>query len=559
MNSTLWRLGWRWLRLKPLAFVGVIGLAIGQLISVLLISPVFQGTSAANDQTGSIIGRAAIVIVLGLTSNAGLFLSHVVSARIANNAARHLRIELLELLYTRSHAYFTQSNSGTLHANLVLDSERLQKFFEMALGQLLPSVMISAGISVALLVLNTSLTLILLAAVPLLLLFHRYTVQPLRRQIRRRMQTYKTYSQDMLNVLQFITLTRMQTAETQEIKRQTLQINVLKHETETLSRQQALQLATQNATLLTIVGILLVVGGGQVTAGQATLGNLLAFNAIVIALRRYLQDALNAVPSVEDGYHALESLQRLIDDAPPEPYSGTRRHQLQGAISLRDVTYQYAAQTPILRGINLTFTPHTLTALVGANGSGKTTLVNLLLGLYRPQQGSLSADEQPYAELDMRYLRHQIGVLPQDPLLFDGTIFENITYGQPEASSEEVIAAAELASAHEFIQQLPQSYETLIGERGVRLSGGQRQRLALARVLLRQPKLLILDEPTNHLDEAATQRLIANVMHRENAPTTLIISHDPALARQADRVFILADGQLIANRSSTAIADRLPT
>ena len=154
----------------------------------------------------------------------------------------------------------------------------------------------------------------------------------------------------------------------------------------------------------------------------------------------------------------------------------------------------------------------------------------------------------------MRCLRQQIGVLPQDPLLFDGTVWENITYGMSGSSREQVVAAAEMASAHELIQQLPQGYESLIGERGVLLSGGQRQRIALARVLLRQPTLLILDEPTNHLDETSARQLIENLIPRlrsaqargENAPTTLIISHDTALARQADQLYILPEGQLIA-------------
>jgi len=390
-----------------------------------------------------------------------------------------------------------------------------------------------------------------------LLVFNRYSLQPLRRQIDRRMKAFKAYSRGTLAVLQLIALTRMQTAEIQETARQTVQIDALKRETEALSRQQAFQQAAQDAMLLTVVGVLLVIGGSQVTAGQTTLGSLFAFNVILLALRRYLQDALGATPALMDGYHALESLQQLIVHAPPEPYSGALRHQMHGAITLRDVTYRYSDHAPILHNVNLTLAPHTLTALAGANGSGKTTLVNLLLGLYQPQQGCLFADEHPYDELDISCLRRQIGVLPQDPLLFDGTVWENITYGMSEASTDQVVTAAEVALAHEFIQQLPQKYETLIGEHGVRLSGGQRQRIALARVLLRQPKLLILDEPTNHLDETAVQQLIENVMHRESAPTTLIISHDMALARQADQLYILSEGRLMASHPPAALAESL--
>jgi ABC-type bacteriocin/lantibiotic exporter with double-glycine peptidase domain len=175
-----------------------------------------------------------------------------------------------------------------------------------------------------------------------------------------------------------------------------------------------------------------------------------------------------------------------------------------------------------------------------------------LLGLYRPQEGSLLIDEHPFDDLEMDFLRRQIGILPQDPLLFDGTVWDNITFGMPEATLEQVDAAVEMASAQEVIKQLPNEYQTLIGEHGVRLSGGQRQRIALVRVLLRQPKFLILDEPTNHLDESATRQLIQNLVLRlhssqenpENTPTMLIISHDKELAYQADQIYTVSKGGL---------------
>ena len=559
MDLTLWRLGLQWLRLKPLTIVWVVGLAAGQCLSVLLIVQVFRGTMAFFTQAHPVAGRAAMMVALGVVSSAGLYFSRVVGSRIANKAARHVRIELLDLLYTRAYVYYARSNSGALHASLILDTERVQKMFEAIMGQVLPAIIIGIGISAVLIVLNPSLVLIMVCSAPLLFFFNRYSMQPLKKQMERRMQTFKSYSRATLAVLQLFTLTRVHTAESQETARQTIHIDALKTETEELSRQQALQQAAQNGMLLTIVGVLLVIGGSQVAAGRTTLSDLFAFNAILIALRRYVQDLLGASPALVDGYHGLGSLQQLIVHAPSEPYAGTLHCDIRGAVTLLDVTFHYADQPPILHGVNLTLAPHTLTAVVGPNGAGKTSLVNLLLGLYRPQQGSLLVDEHPYDELDMRFLRRQIGVLPQDPLLFDGTVLENITYGMSEISSEEVVAASEMASAHEFIQQLPKGYETLLGERGVGLSGGQRQRIALARVLLRRPKLLILDEPTNHLDEAAARQLIENLIprlrsaqvHAENAPTTLIITHDMRLAREADQIYLLPEGRLIQSSFSS--------
>jgi ABC-type multidrug transport system fused ATPase/permease subunit len=567
MKLSLWRLGLRWLRLNPLTAIGVIGLAVGQLVCILLIAMVFQSELAASLGANQIILRAAMMITLGLSSSAGLFLSRTASAHIANKAVRNLRIELLNLLYTRSYTYYARSNSGAIHATLVFDSERILKFFDIMLGQFLPAIVVGLGIGVALIWLNSTLVLILLLTAPFLLIFNRFSLQPLRRQAEKQVKSFKLFSQETLTALQLIPLTRMQTAENQEIKRLTKQIDSLKRETELFSRHQALRLASQEATLLIIVGLLLVIGGSQVDAGKTALGSLFAFNVILLALRRYFQDALASMPALMDGYHAIESLQKMISDAPPEPYSGIRCVSLPATISLRDVTYHYSDQNPILNKINLILAPHSVTALVGPNGSGKTTLVNLMLGLYRPQEGSLLINEHPYDEIDMDFLRRQVGILPQDPLLFDGTVWENITFGMPEATQEQVDAAVELASAMDIIKQLPDNYQTIIGEHGVRLSGGQRQRIALVRVLLRQPKFLILDEPTNHLDISATQQLIQNLVLRLHssqdnpvyAPTMLIISHDMDLAYRADQIYTVSKGGLkISHPSNSSTGSRKP-
>ncbi len=541
-----------WLRMKPIHIAAVLGLAAAQLLSILLIAHIFQSALALHLHLDDVWIRAGMMITLGVASSLGFYFSRTVSARLANNASTLLRIEMMEHLYTRAQAFFTRSHSGSLHNNLVLDIERLQKLYEAILGQILPAVVISLGVGIALIGLNPSLTLFLLSAGPIFLALNYAVLRILRKKMRRRIEEFKAYSRNTFSFLELIPLTRMQTAEEQEIQRQGGQIDSLKQATESLARQQALHLAFQNAMLLIVIGVFLVIGGSQVATNQTTLGNLLAYNVILIALRRYIQDALSATPLVVDGYHAVEALQELVESAPPEPYTGKLRPLLSGAFELRQVTFQYPERPPVIQECSLFLPPHTVTALVGPNGSGKTTLLNLLLGLYRPQSGMLYADDYPYDDLDIRTLRRQIGVLPQDPLLFGGTIRDNITYGLAVIDPEEMTAAAIAASAHEFIQQLPHGYDTLIGERGVRLSGGQRQRISLARVLLRKPKMLILDEPTNHLDTAAARQLIEHVVLRlqsspfftEKLPTTLIITHDMELAGLAENVYLISSGRL---------------
>jgi ABC-type bacteriocin/lantibiotic exporter with double-glycine peptidase domain len=198
----------------------------------------------------------------------------------------------------------------------------------------------------------------------------------------------------------------------------------------------------------------------------------------------------------------------------------------------------------VVRDVNLELRPGSSVAIVGPNGAGKSTVLYLILGFYRPLRGALRADGAAYDRLDLVELRRGIGVVMQHPTFFAGTVRENITYGYPEATDEEIAVAARLALADEFIQALPQGYDTPIGEGGLLLSGGEVQRIAIARALLRKPKLLILDEPTNHLESAAIHRLLDHLAALEPRPGVLIISHDREVLRYADVVHRLEDGTL---------------
>jgi ATP-binding cassette subfamily B protein len=206
----------------------------------------------------------------------------------------------------------------------------------------------------------------------------------------------------------------------------------------------------------------------------------------------------------------------------------------------------------VLHAVTLTIDPREIVGVVGLNGAGKTTLVHLILGLYRPQTGRLYADGRPFDELDMRDLRRQIGVVMQDPIIFPGTVMENIAYGCRETDVNRVVRAAELSMAHELVQTLSHGYDTAVGENGMLLSGGQRQRIAIARALVRQPRLLILDEPTTHLDQASVSRLIGNLSEMADRPAILVISHDTSVLRMAHRTHVLRDGRIVDTQYARA-------
>jgi len=221
---------------------------------------------------------------------------------------------------------------------------------------------------------------------------------------------------------------------------------------------------------------------------------------------------------------------------------------LHNEIRLERVSFGYDDR-PVLRDLSLTIPAGQHVAIVGPSGAGKSTLLNLLLRFWDPTEGRLLVDGQDLRDLQLASLRGQIGVVLQDPFIFDTTLRENIALGRPEATDAEIVAAARGARLHESISPLPAGYDTVVGERGVRMSGGQRQRLAIARALLRQPSLLILDEPTSALDAQTEREILDTLTELAQGRTTISITHRLSLAATADRIFVLADGRLVEQGS----------
>jgi ABC-type bacteriocin/lantibiotic exporter with double-glycine peptidase domain len=226
-------------------------------------------------------------------------------------------------------------------------------------------------------------------------------------------------------------------------------------------------------------------------------------------------------------------------------YSGTRRLAgFDGQITADNISFSYSS-TPLLAEVDFATEAGSWSVITGPSGSGKTTLLYLLLGIYRPHSGRLRADDEPYDEIDLGELRRQVAFVPQDPIVFSGTVLENITYGSAEVSEARARDAARLAKAHDFIMDLPEGYETVVGESGALFSGGQRQRITLARAFYRRPKLLLLDEPTNQLDDATAEALYDSLRSIPGSPAVVVVTHDDRAAlRYADHLYSLTAGRL---------------
>jgi len=513
----------------------------------LVIKHVFDADLHRGDATGVAIG-GAIVIVLYLVSSVLALWTRYTVLRASKSAIARLRCELLEKIYSLPRSFHDRFDSGVLHATIVQDSERLDVVANAALGQIVPAVVVAAGLAGVALALDPLLFALLVCAVPGMVLVKRRLGGALRAHTRVWQRAFDRFSAQTQLSLQARTLTEVQGAEREELGRGRARVEQLSAAgLEMAWRQGALSIA-QGAIVAVAAVLVLVVGGDAVAQGHLSTGVLLSFYAVVALLQGQIGTVTTLMPTVISGHESLDRLDAFLDVKVPPPYHGTKRIAFCGGVELRNVSFGYG-QAPLIRQLDLLIAPGEHVAIVGENAAGKSTIASLMLGLYHPWTGEILADGVPYDELDLRQLRGAFGVILEDPVILPGTIAQNIAYGRQGATRTDIERAATVAGVAPFVSRLPGGYETRLGQEGAILSAGQRQRLAVARALLGDPRLLILDEPTTHLDGAAVaefRSVLADLLCR---PTVITITHDEELARQADRVVYLRDGRLCQSAS----------
>jgi ATP-binding cassette subfamily B protein len=506
------------------------------------------GTHGIEHVNLTFLALFGVAVILGIATAARFYMVSWIGERVTAD----IRNAVYAHVVTQSPEFFETTQTGEVLSRLTTDTTLIQAVVGTSISLALRNFLLFIGGLVMLFItspLLSSIIIVMLVLVILPIILFGRRVRKLSRDSQDRIADASAVAGEILNAMPTVQAYTHEHIEAQRFA------NTVEHAFSTAMRRiRARSLLTMIAILLIFGAIVFVLwlGAQSVMQGEMTggkLGQFILYASIVAgaigALSEVLGEAQRAAGATERLLE-LMSVQSPIT-SPAKPLALPLEDTHGARITLQDVLFHYPSrpQTAALSHINLEIKAGETVALVGSSGAGKTTLFQLLLRFYDPQQGSISIDGVNIRDLDLHTLRDTIGIVPQDTVIFSANAMENIRYGKVDASDEDVIQAAKMAAAHEFIERLPEGYQSFLGERGVRLSGGQKQRIAIARALLKNPRLMLLDEATSALDaesERLVQQALESAMHGR---TTIIIAHRLATVQRADRIIVLEHGQVL--------------
>ncbi|MEH1854248.1 MAG: ABC transporter ATP-binding protein [Nostoc sp.] len=525
--------------------IGILGYVLATLVLInvagKLAIPFAQGNVVAIAQ---ITGSCALVFLVR-----GLFQSiqDMYMAKAALRVAFHLRQQVYAHLQKLNLSYFETAKAGDLSYRLTEDVDRVGEVVNKVFHDFIPCILQLVAIPIYMIYLNWQLTLATVIVAPLMGILVGWFGERLRKYSLKSQNRVSGLSAILSEVFNGIRLVQAFAAENYEIAR-------FGHEAERSlkAKYSAEQL---KAIQIPIIGFLealsalslLIVGAWQISQHNLTVANFFSYLAAAALLIDPIGHTTNNYNEFKQGEASVDRVFELMAIQPTviEKINAIALPPVNGKVEYRHISFAYKPGEPVLKDISLLVSPGEAIALVGASGAGKTTFVNLLPRFYDPEVGQIFIDGVDIRDVKLHSLRRQIGIVPQETIMFSGTIAQNIAFGQDIFDIKAVKEAAKIANAHQFISQLPEGYKTWVGERGVNLSGGQRQRIAIARAVLLNPQILILDEATSALDsesEALVQEALERLMEKR---TVFIIAHRLSTVRRCDRILVLEQGQIV--------------
>ena len=499
---------------------------------------------------------ALVVIQLlwGITN----WLSNFTFVKVGLQALLRLRTELYAYLQSLSLKYHDTQRSSDSSFRVAYDSQSIQTIYNKGFTNIFTSVVTLLGVFLVMVQMDWQLTLLSLAVVPLIVGAIYFFANKIRRQsttIQEQESAVLAQAQEGLSSVRMVHAFGREEWEVRQFQAQAHQ-----------SLKANLQLTLTNVNSALVISTLMVlgtaamyyVGSLHVIDGRLSLGSLLVFSAYLLMLYQPLEQLTYTAWAMEGAaagaqrcFEVLDRSDDVVDDPDAVAISGT-----PGALGLENVTFEYESGRPILHEIDLRIPPNQIVALVGGTGAGKSTLLSLVPRFYDPTGGRVTLDGRDLRQITKKSLRAQIGIVLQDTLLFSTTVRENIAYGRPDATDEEIRQAAQRAQADDFIRGLPKGYDSPVGERGGHLSVGQRQRIGIARAFLKDAPILLLDEPTSALDPTTEAAIMDTIKELMRGRTTLIITHRLATIHSVDQIVVLERGRVVEQGSGPELLAR---
>jgi ABC-type multidrug transport system fused ATPase/permease subunit len=489
------------------------------------------------------LAAGAATVVQAITS----FLQSQVLGVAAQRAITEMRRSVHGHIMRLPVGYFDKTQSGILISRVMTDAEGIRNLVGTGLVQLFGSIITAILALGVLLYLNWHLTLVTIIVLAAFGGIMAYAFRYLRPIFRERGKLNAEVTGRLSQALGGIRVVKAYTAE----KREEIVFSKGAHE---MLRNVAKSMTGTSATfamstvIVGVIGvIMIIVGGRSIMSGQMTLGDLIMYLLFTGMLASPVVQIASIGTSITEAFAGLDRIaeikQTLTEDA--DDASRASIDRVQGTVSFDNVWFEYTPNTPVLKGVSFEAPAGSTTALVGSSGSGKSTLVSLVMAFNRPTAGAIRVDGRDLDSLRLTDYRSQLGIVLQDNFLFDGTVADNIRYGNPHATLEEVREASRVAHCDEFIEEFKDKYDTVVGERGIRLSGGQRQRVAIARAILANPRILILDEATSSLDSESEAKIQDALRSLRRGRTTFVIAHRLSTIRTANQILVLEAGEIV--------------
>jgi ABC transporter fused permease/ATP-binding protein len=501
-----------------------------------------KGSWLLNDITSIALALIGILLVQSIVSFFRVYFFATVSERTVADIRTHLYQKLIRLPIT----FYDSKRTGELISRITSDVTMIQDTFTVTLAELIRQTSILIiGLGLIFYTMP-SLSVFMLATFPVLILAAMFFGRFIRKMSKKTQDALANASVVAEETLQSVHTVKAFTNEQYEIKRYRASMSAVV--------TVALKTATYRAGFISFVifalfgGIVGVMwyGATLVQNGELTVGDLLSFVLYTTFIGGSIAGLGDLFGQIQKAIGASERILEILEETEEVESKEQESINIEGEIAYENVTFSYPTrkEMPVLKNISFHVPHGSKVALVGQSGAGKSTIIQLLMRFYQPDTGKILIDGKDNQSYSISALRKHIGIVPQEVILFGGTILENIRYGKPDATEDEVVEAARQANALDFILSFPEQFDTIVGERGIKLSGGQRQRIAIARAILKNPSILILDEATSSLD-AESERLVQDALEKlMKDRTTIIIAHRLATIRKVDRIYVIGDGQI---------------